>query len=184
MSATIVAIVALAALVCVWAVWDIIRALRISKRFRGARVVTCPETGRPAAVTLDVRRAVASGLVGHAPRLLLRTCSRWIERGECDALCVDEAAELASTTRAIVDRAIKGKPCAFCGKIIERTAFLDHYAAFLLPDHSTIEWPQVPPERLQETARTSPPVCWDCHVAEAFRRQFPELVTDRPWRRA
>jgi hypothetical protein len=131
-----------------------------------------------------VRRAVASGLVEHATRIALRTCSRWSERGECDARCVDEAVEPASTTRAIIDRAMKGKPCALCGKIIERTAFLDHYAAFLLPDHSTREWPQVAPERLQETARTHPPVCWDCHVAESFRRQFPELVTDRPWRRA
>ena len=58
MSATIVAILALAALGCGWAAWNITRALRISKRLRGARVVTCPETGRPAAVTIDVRHAV------------------------------------------------------------------------------------------------------------------------------
>jgi hypothetical protein len=183
MDATIATIVTLAALACLWAAWDVIRARRISKRFRGARVVTCPETGHPAAVTIDLRRAVASGLVGQTPRILLRTCSRWSQRGTCDALCVDEAAEPASATRAIVDRAIKGRPCAFCGRIIERTAFLDHYPAFLQADHTTVEWPQVAPERLSETARTRPPVCWDCHVAETFRRQFPELVTDRPWRR-
>ena len=23
------------------------------------------------------------------------------------------------------------------------------------------------------------PVCWDCHIAESFRREHPELVTDR-----
>jgi hypothetical protein len=184
MSATIVAIVALAALVCGWAAWDVIRALRISKRFRGERVVTCPETGCPAAVTIDVRHALASGLVEHAPRIRLQSCSRWNERGRCDGPCVEEAAAPASTTRAIVDRAIRGKSCAFCGKIIERTASLNHYAAFLLADRTTVEWPDVAPERLRETIAVSAPVCWDCHIAETFRRRYPELVTDRPWRRA
>jgi hypothetical protein len=184
MSATIVAILALAALVCGWAAWGVTRALRISKRFRGARVVTCPETGRPAGVTIDVRHAVASGLLGPLPRIRLRTCSRWTERGRCDGPCADQAAAPASSTRALVDRAIRGKPCAFCGKIIERTAFLDHFAAFLLADGTTVEWPDVAPERLPGTIAASAPVCWDCHTAETFRRRFPELVTDRPWRRA
>ena len=110
----------------------------------------------------------------------LRTCSRWSERGRCDGPCADEAAAAASSTRAIVDRAIRGKPCAFCGKSIERTAFLDHHAAFLLADRTTVEWPDVAPELLRETIASRAPVCWDCHIAETFRRRFPELVTDRP----
>ena len=24
------------------------------------------------------------------------------------------------------------------------------------------------------------PVCWNCHIAESFRREHPELVVDRP----
>ena len=182
MDTNIVVILLLAAFVCAWAVWDVTRALRISRQLRGDRVVTCPETGRPTAVTIDVRHAVASGLVEHAPAIRLRTCSRWNERGRCDEPCIQEAAEPASTTRQIVERALKGRACAFCGKKIERAAFLDHYAALLQPDLTTIEWPEVPPERLREALITHPPVCWDCHVAEAFRRQYPELVTDRPWR--
>ena len=184
MSATTVAILALVALVCGWAAWAATRALRISKRFSGARVVTCPETGRPTVVTIDVRHAVASGLAGPTPWIRLRTCSRWNARGRCDEPCADEAAAAASSTRAMVDRAMRGKSCAFCGKIIERTASLDHYAAFLLADRTTVEWPDVAPDRLRETIATSAPVCWDCHIAETFRRRFPELVTDRPWRRA
>jgi hypothetical protein len=62
-------------------------------------------------------------------------------------------------------------------------AFLDHYAAFLQPGGRTIEWPQVPPERLRDTIEACPPVCWNCHIAETFRRMHPELVTDRPWPR-
>jgi len=40
----------------------------------------------------------------------------------------------------------------------------------------------LPPERLRATISNHPPVCWDCHIAETFRRTYPELVTDRPWR--
>ena len=183
MGTNMLVVLVLAALVCAWAAWYVTRALRIAKHLGGARVVTCPETGRPATVTVNVQYAFASGLVGHAPQIRLRTCSQWCERGRCDERCVAEAAATDNTARAIVDRAIAGKLCAMCGKPIGRTAFLDHYAAFLQPDHSTIEWPQVPPEHLRETARTHPAVCWDCHAAESFRRQFPQLVTDRSWRR-
>jgi hypothetical protein len=33
---------------------------------------------------------------------------------------------------------------------------------------------------LQETFATHQPVCWDCHIAQTFRREHAELVTDRP----
>jgi hypothetical protein len=58
-------------------------------------------------------------------------------------------------------------------------AFLDHYTALLADDGTTIEWPDVPAERLPAALRTQPPVCWNCHIAETFRRLHPELVTDR-----
>jgi hypothetical protein len=127
---------------------------------------------------------VVSGLVEHGPQIRLRTCSRWCERGRCAELCIGEAAESESATRAIVERALTGRPCAFCGKPIARVAFLDHYAALLQPDLTTVEWPQVPPEHLRDSLLTQPPVCWDCHVTETFRRRYPDLVTDRPWKRA
>jgi hypothetical protein len=31
---------------------------------------------------------------------------------------------------------------------------------------------------------THVPVCWDCRVAKTFRREHPELLTDRPPRLA
>jgi hypothetical protein len=184
MDTELIAIVLLAAFVCAWAAWEVTRALRTSRQVRGPRVVTCPETGRPASVTLDVRHAVASSLVAHAPQLRLQSCSRWIERGRCDEPCLCEAAAPASSARAIVEREVKGKRCAFCGKRIERVAFLNHHVALLQPDQTTIEWRHVAPERLRDSLVAQLPVCWDCHVAESFRRQYPELVTDRPWPRA
>jgi len=38
----------------------------------------------------------------------------------------------------------------------------------------------IPAEKLQEVLRTDWPVCWNCHVAETFRREHPELVVNRP----
>ena len=37
-----------------------------------------------------------------------------------------------------------------------------------------------PLEKLQEVLATHWPVCWNCHVAETFRREHPELVAHRP----
>jgi hypothetical protein len=54
----------------VWGAW---------RRWRGTRIVTCPETQRPAAVDLDLRFAMVGAIVG-SPELRLRDCSRWPER--------------------------------------------------------------------------------------------------------
>ena len=51
--------------------------------------------------------------------------------------------------------------------------------ALLDPDHRTIEWRQLRPEQLPDVFSTHRPVCWNCHVAETFRRLHPELVVDR-----
>jgi hypothetical protein len=177
-------IVALALLVLAVMAWVAVHALSTARRLRGPRVVSCPETGCAAAVSIDVRRAFATALIEYDPQIRLGNCSRWVTRGQCAEPCRQDAAAPANTTRAIVERAVQGRPCAFCGKTIEHAAFLDHYAAFLQGDDTTIEWPEVAPERLPETIRANPPVCWNCHVAETFRRKYPELVTDRPWRRA
>jgi hypothetical protein len=63
-------------------------------------------------------------------------------------------------------------------------AFLDHYAALRLEDGTTVAWPDIEPERLRHTLAAHAPVCWDCHIAETFRRLYPALVTDRPARLA
>jgi hypothetical protein len=177
------AIVALAIVVGACATAALVHALRVIRGLRGPRVVMCPDTGLAVGVRIDLRHAIKTGLRRDAPCVRLSACSRWVERGRCDERCARQAADPASTPRAIVTRGMTGQPCSYCGRRIESVAFLDHYAAFLQPDGSTIEWPHVPPERLPETIAARPPVCWDCHIAETFRRTHPELVTDRPWPR-
>jgi hypothetical protein len=36
----------------------------------------------------------------------------------------------------------------------------------------------VPAEQLPVLLLSARPVCWNCHVIERFRRQYPELVVD------
>jgi hypothetical protein len=45
-------------------------------------------------------------------------------------------------------------------------------------------WPDVAPETLPQVLATHKPVCFDCYVAETFRREHPELVVDNPWRQS
>jgi hypothetical protein len=176
-------IVALAVVISAWAILHIVRFFRIVRDLRGLRVVTCPETGLAEAVVFDLRHALTTGLCRRTPSIRLRACSRSTDRQRCGERCVAQATDLASTPRAMMVRKVTGQPCAYCGRAIECIAFLDHYAAFLQPDGSTVEWPQVPPARLRDTIAERPPVCWNCHIAESFRRKHPELVTDRSWRR-
>ena len=177
------AVVALAIVIGTWGIAKVVRALRVVRDLRGPRVVTCPETGQSVGVRVDLGHAAATALWQHAPGIRLSACSRWAERGRCEERCVGQAADPTSTPRAIVVHAVSGMLCAFCGRAVEHVAFLDHYAAFLQPDGRTIEWPQVPPAQLRDTIAACPPVCWDCHIAETFRRMHPELVTERPWPR-
>ena len=56
-------------------------------RFRGERVITCPENLRPAGVTVEAGRAVTLG------SFRLADCSRWPERAGCGQQCLAQIAE-------------------------------------------------------------------------------------------
>jgi hypothetical protein len=61
-------------------------------RFRGTRVVSCPETGKPAAVALaSLSGALAAPFGATVPSL--RACSRWPERAGCGQECLGEIEE-------------------------------------------------------------------------------------------
>src|SRR5262245_55431598 len=72
--------------------WFGVRALL---RFRGTRVVACPETESPAAVRTDALHAAASAAVG-TPALRLASCSRWPERRACGQPCLSQLEEAAA----------------------------------------------------------------------------------------
>jgi len=168
--ATLVLLSALAFALAVVGVW---RASTVWRRYRGMRLVSCPENGVSAAVTIDLRRAIASSLAGSEPECHLATCSRWETRGPgCDEACVPQvsAGGEDSTVRALARRWYAGRPCVLCEQPITEESALDHHAALMDANGRTIEWTDVRPEHLHDVLQSHRPVCWNCHIAKQFRR--------------
>jgi len=151
-------------------------------KFRGKRLVTCPETQKSEAVDVAAGEA-ALGAFFNEPTLRLNRCSRWPEHQDCGQDCLQqiEVSPENCLVWNIVSKWYEGKNCVFCRKPIGPLHHLDHAPALLAPDFRTTEWKGISPEQLPEIFATHQPVCWNCHIAENFRRLHPELVTDRPF---
>jgi hypothetical protein len=156
------------------------RALRNFLRFRGTRIITCPETKEPAAVEVDAPHAASSATLA-APQLRLRDCSRWPEKRHCGQECLSqiEAAPDDCLVRTILTRWYQGKSCAFCGKPFGEIHWHDNRPALLSPEHKLVEWRELQPETIPAALESYRPICWNCHVAETFRRMNPDRVVDR-----
>lgn len=148
--------------------------------YRGKRLITCPETQKTAAVDVAAGEA-ALGAFLKEPTLRLKECSRWPERQGCGQDCLQqiEADSESCLVWNIVSKWYEGKKCVFCHKLIGPLHHMDHAPALLGPDFKTAEWKDLRPEQLPEVFSRYQPVCWNCHVAESFRRLHPELVTTR-----
>jgi hypothetical protein len=85
-----------------WWTWGLVNAWRARRRLAGVRIVTCPETGRPAAVTFDRTHAAITAMVQDGPDVELCDCSRWNERGPCAQPCLADALPLETATDHIV----------------------------------------------------------------------------------
>ena len=149
---------------------------------RGDRVITCPENEAPAAVRVDAAKAALSLGGGHE-RLRLEQCSRWPEHAGCGQECLRqiEAAPMDCLVRTQISRWYAAKSCALCGKALGTIDWTQHRPAIMAPDQHTLEWHEVAPETLPEVMATHAAICWDCHVAETFRRRRPDLVIDNPF---
>ncbi len=171
--------VALATLV---ALYVLLRAAaRTYLRFRGTRVVSCPETKTTAARELDAgRAALTAGL--HEPELRVTSCSHWPERQDCGQRCLEEirSAPDGCLARTMLSSWYRGKSCVTCGRALGEIDWMERKPALMSPERRTVEWHEVPAQALPEVLSTHLPVCWSCHVAESFRREHPELVVDRP----
>jgi hypothetical protein len=150
-------------------------------RYRGTRVITCPETGRAEAVRVDALHAAATSAFGDRD-LRLAACSRWPVRQDCGQECLTQVEQRPGDclVRTMLARYYEGKSCAFCRKPLDFTQVLEHKPGFLALDGSTLAWKDVPPERLPAIFSTHRPICWNCHIAATFRRQYPDLVIDVP----
>ena len=151
--------------------------------FRGARVITCPETKAPAGVEVDARQAAFSAIFDES-ELRLKDCSRWPARAGCGQECVQqiEAAPMECLVRTMLARWYEEKFCILCGKVFGEINWLDHKPALMSPEHTVLEWCDIPAANITSVLATHEPVCWDCDIAETFRREHPEMVVDRPYR--
>jgi len=177
----------LAAVLLAVLVIKVLRGATFYRRFRGRRLVTCPATKKPAAVTVDASKAAVSAALGE-PRLRIQDCSCWPqpqpgqgERRRCGQACLAqiEAAPEDCLIKTMVTRWYAGKSCVLCRSPIDEVDWLGQKPAVMGPDRNTVQWDEVTPEHLPEVLASYQPVCWNCHVAESFRRQHPELVVDR-----
>jgi hypothetical protein len=177
MTYTDVILYALAALLVV-AAWQMGRMLL---ELRGTRLTTCPETGGTVAVDLDLKYSAVHSAFGRN-QFRLSDCTRWPERAGCGQMCLGdvEADPHDCLARAIVARWYAGKTCVYCRHEFGEIHWHDHAPAVLGADRITRQWKDVPPEELPEVMATHYPVCWNCHIAESFRREHPDLVVERP----
>ncbi len=159
-------------------------AFRAYLRYRGQRLVTCPETHQPAAVHVNVAKAASQALWGKT-QIRLDQCSRWPEKQNCGQECLHQVH--ADPEHCLVWNLVaewyKGKTCAYCQKPFAEIQWHDRHPALLSPERVAKQWNEIPAETLPGVFETHLPVCWNCYVAETFRLQNPERVVDRKWER-
>src|SRR5436309_7085333 len=118
-------------------------------KFRGPRVVTCPETKRPAGVAVDVASSLTATL-GKTPQLRLSECSRWPERAGCGQECLSEIRQSGADclVRNIIATWYRDRDCAACGQPIGAIDWTGSHPALLMADQVSVEWKQIPAEQL------------------------------------
>lgn len=154
--------------------------VRTRERLGGGQIIICPETGEQAMVEVDVRHAAVTSLLGQ-PQIRLESCWRWPLNQECGQECLVEldVAPPECLVRSVLMKWYKGKRCVFCQRIFDEITLTDHKPALLCLEGISIEWPQVNMSNLAEVLATHTPVCWNCHIAQTFWREHPDLVVDR-----
>ena len=163
----------------------LIMVTRTYLKYRGKRLVTCPETRNPAAVHVNAGKAAVDVLEGKQARIRLGQCSHWPDRERCGQECLSQIENdpEGCSVWSIAQQWYRGRACAFCRQPIEKIHWHDHRPALLSPEKKTVQWSEIPAEKLPEVFETHLPVCWSCHIAETFRRERPERIVDRPWKR-
>jgi hypothetical protein len=154
--------------------------ISIRRKFGGARVIICPETQKQAMVEIDARRAALTSLLGQT-EIRLENCWRWPLREDCGQECLLQLGVVDNDclVRSVLMKWYRGKKCAFCKRPFNGVEFTDHKPALFNPEGFTVEWAAIPISAVNEAMATYLPVCWNCHVAQTFRREHPDLVVER-----
>lgn len=182
METTVGSLIALVAIAV--ALWLGIRWLvRSLSKYRGSRIVTCPETKTPVIVEVDSLHALLTSTVGP-PDIRLQDCSRWPIRAQCGQECLTnlDVAPDSCLVSGVLMRWYRDKNCVYCRKAFPELQWLDHRPALLSPEGNLVSWNEVSMDQLQSVLATHSPVCWNCYIAQEFRVNHPDLVVIRPGR--
>ena len=182
MDTTVGSLIALVAIAV--ALWLGIRWLvRSVSKYRGPRIVTCPETKTPAIVEVDSLHALLTSTVG-LPDIRLQECSRWPIREQCGQECLTnlDVAPDRCLVSGVLMRWYRDKNCVYCRKAFPELQWLDHRPALLSPEGKLLSWNEVSMDQLQSVLATHSAVCWNCYIAQEFRVNHPDMVVFRPWR--
>src|SRR5687768_3202465 len=168
--------------VLVAALWFGIRWLvRSFSRYRGTKIVTCPETREPAIVEVDPLYTSLTSAAGF-PDIRLEHCSRWPIKEQCGQECLMDldVAPDRCLVSGVLMRWYRDKNCVYCGKAFPELHWVDHRPALLSDAGNLLAWNAVVLDQLQNVLETHRPVCWDCYIAQEFRLNHPDLVVIRP----
>jgi len=148
-------------------------------KFRGKRIVTCPETHEPVSAEINAALAASTWLVTQ-PRFVVTACSRWPERAGCDQACAPQIEADAEGTRVrdIVTHWYTERTCVYCAKPIEDLVGATG-PGLLNADGELYEWSDIAAEDLPRALASSVAVCARCELTEDFRRRYPNRVIDR-----
>lgn len=174
------AVIATAVMMTIVLVEWAVAAIRYYLKFRGKRLITCPETHKSEAVEIAVGSGSCAAMF-QPNALELRACTRWPERQDCEQLCLNqiEHAPADCLVTHIISNWYAGKQCVYCKLPFDAIHWHERQPALRDATGKTMQWSQVRVESLPEVLATSQPVCWSCHIAETFRREHGELVTER-----
>jgi hypothetical protein len=152
-------------------------------RYRGTKIVTCPETGRPAVVEIDALHASMTSTVS-LPDIRLKNCWRWPLNEQCAQECLTDldVEPEQCLVSGVLMRWYRGKTCCYCGKSFEELHWVDNKPALKSPEGLLTLWRGVSVENLSMVLETHLPVCWNCYIAQSFLRDHPDLVVYRPGR--
>src|SRR4029453_5967021 len=156
--------------------------VRAYSRYRGTKLVTCPETGRPTIVEVDALHAPLTSTVG-LPDIRLATRSPWPLKEQCGQECLAnlDVAPGQCLVSGVLMRWYRGKKCCYCGKPFGELHWVDHKPALQSPEGLLVRWSGVSVGNLSTVLNTHLPVCWDCYIVQSFQREHPDLVVYRPW---
>lgn len=150
-------------------------------KYRGQRVITCPETLEPAAVHVDALKAAHWAAISGDSVLRLDQCSRWPEKAGCGQECLSQIQTNPEScaVSTIVSNWYAGKSCSFCAKPIGPIAWHERPPAVKATTGEIREWKDIPPAELPAVFATHEPVCFNCSLSERMLIEHPDLVVSR-----